>query len=372
MRRIACTPRPDWQAHCERVGLSFHSIDGTYWNEAASYLLTPDQAARLEQVADELHQRCLQAVEWIIGEQHFAPFRLSPLAIKAIQASWQRGDPSLCGRFDFSWNGSGEPKLLEYNADTPGCLLESGLVQRHWQQQVFPQHTQFNQLHESLVQRWQAMPAATLWHFTALHGHIEDEVNAQYLQATAREAGLDTDYLPIEQIGLDLQQRCFVDLQNRPIRHCSKLYPWEWLAKDSFAEQIEPTGIRFVEPAWKLLLSSKALLPILWQLFPDHPNLLPASFGNDLAMPYVRKPLYSRKGCNIQIVAAQHSLHSTGPYARGSYIQQAFAPLAEFDGRFPLLGVWMVGDQVAGLGIREDHSLITRDSAHFVPHLIEA
>ena len=33
---------------------------------------------------------------------------------------------------------------------------------------------------------------------------------------------------------------------------------------------------RFIEPGWRVLLNSKGLLPVLWELFPDHPNLLPA------------------------------------------------------------------------------------------------
>lgn len=371
MRRTASPPRPDWQARCEEAGLSFHSVGGLYWNESATYCFTTAQIHTLRAASVELHQRCLDAVDWVIRERHYAPFRLPDLALRAIEASWRRRDPGLYGRFDFSWAGEGPPKLLEYNADTPGSLLESGLLQQQWQQQVHPGAGQFNQIFDMLVRRWQALPPAPMWHFTAMRGHVEDEVNVRHLQETARAAGLQTCYLPLEDIGYDMQRGCFVDTQLRTISHCCKLYPWEWLVQDAFAEYIESSGISFVEPAWKLLMSSKALLPILWQLFPEHPNLLPASFRADLQHPYVRKPLYSRQGCNIQIVAGANSLHSSGPYASGDVIHQAYAPLPAFDGRYPLLGVWMVGDEPAGLGIREDHSLITRQTCHFVPHLID-
>lgn len=33
-----------------------------------------------------------------------------------------------------------------------------------------------------------------------------------------------------------------------------------------------------IEPAWKLVLGNKAILPLLWEMFPDHKNLLPAYF----------------------------------------------------------------------------------------------
>jgi glutathionylspermidine synthase len=33
-----------------------------------------------------------------------------------------------------------------------------------------------------------------------------------------------------------------------------------------------------LEPVWKIILSSKSLLPILWQLSPNHPNLIETTF----------------------------------------------------------------------------------------------
>ena len=33
-----------------------------------------------------------------------------------------------------------------------------------------------------------------------------------------------------------------------------------------------------IEPAWKLILGNKAILPLLWEMYPDHKNLLPAYF----------------------------------------------------------------------------------------------
>jgi glutathionylspermidine synthase len=34
-----------------------------------------------------------------------------------------------------------------------------------------------------------------------------------------------------------------------------------------------------------------------------------------------------------------------------------------------LIGSWVVGDVASGIGIREDDSLITKDSSRFVPHV---
>ncbi len=114
---------------------------------------------------------------------------------------------------------------------------------------------------------------------------------------------------------------------------------------------------------------------MLWQKHEGHPNLLPAFFDDgygQLPAGWVTKPLHSREGANIDMCLPDGSrVQSDGPY-RGPCIRQAFHPLARFDGRSALLGSWVVGDRACGLGIREDDSLITKDTARFVPHAIVA
>jgi len=121
------------------------------------------------------------------------------------------------------------------------------------------------------------------------------------------------------------------------------------------------------------VLSNKGILPLLWQKHTGHPNLLPAVFDDATALApgWVRKPLYSREGANIAMRLPDGSaLDSSGPYTDGPCIRQAYHPLPSFDGRHMLIGSWVVGDRACGMGLREDHSPITRDSAHFIPHAI--
>ena len=63
---------------------------------------------------------------------------------------------------------------------------------------------------------------------------------------------------------------------------------------------------------WKMLLSNKGLLPILWELFPDHPNLLPTfEDAAPLAGHYVRKPKLSREGSNVTWVEGGVAVEAT-------------------------------------------------------------
>ncbi len=54
----------------------------------------------------------------------------------------------------------------------------------------------------------------------------------------------------------------------------------------------------------------------------------------------------------------------------GPKIRQALCPLPDFGGNYPVLGSWLVGEEPAGLGVREDVSRITGDRSRFMPHCI--
>lgn len=149
-----------------------------------------------------------------------------------------------------------------------------------------------------------------------------------------------------------------------------KLYPWEFMLREMFSTKLEDAGVRWLEPAWKSIISNKALLPMLWEMFPNHPNLLAAYFSED-AHPemekYVIKPIFSREGANVSIVEQGKVVESVeGPYGEEGTIVQEFYPLPKFGDSYTLIGSWLINDQPAGIGIREDRALITRGSVAFL------
>jgi glutathionylspermidine synthase len=174
----------------------------------------------------------------------------------------------------------------------------------------------------------------------------------------------------VETIGWDQNRRTFVDRNMRPIDRLFKLYPWEWLIRDDFGKNILDGKTRWMEPAWKMILSSKSILPLLYQLNPDSPYLLPAWFDEPTGVDYVRKPIHAREGANIRVIrGGQTVLETEGPYqvTRDVVYQQLF-PLPSYDGRFPVIGSWVINGWSCGLGIREDDSLVTTNTSRFVPH----
>jgi glutathionylspermidine synthase len=238
---------------------------------------------------------------------------------------------------------------------------------------VFPDADQFNSIHEKLIDAWRAMQLPEkVAHFTCVRDHAEDRGTVDYLRDTATQAGLDARFLHVDEIGWNGKD--FVDLEDKPIATLFKLYPWEWLIRESFAENIRKSRTLFIEPAWKMLLSTKAILPLLWEMAPNHPNLLQASFDpRAIEGPVAVKPLRGREGANVKLSesggAGQALARSEGPYADEPPVYQAMAKLPEFDGNHAVIGAWVVASQAAGIGIREDDGPITRDTSRFVPHL---
>ncbi|MFZ6844368.1 glutathionylspermidine synthase family protein [Undibacterium sp. RuTC16W] len=376
MIRESRRPRDNWQAQFEALGFNYHSIDGLYWDERYAYRFSSDQIDMLEQATIDLHQMALQAVDHVIRHERLAQFAIPRSFWPLVEQSWHDKEFSLYGRFDLSWDGTGHPKMLEYNADTPTGLVESSVAQWYWLQDVLPHADQFNSLHEKLIARWKTYPAKGMLHFVCAGGNEEDEGNLSYLRDTAIQAGCATKQCAIEDIGWDPSQAAFVDAMNVRIDNVFKLYPWEWLSRETFATHLLATPMRIIEPAWKMILSNKAILPVMWELFPHHPNLLPAFFDAwRIQGDFVKKPLYSREGENISIYANGTVLHTPGQYGAEGFIYQAYAPQPKFDDgitpAFTSIGSWVIGDDAAGIGIREDESLITKNTSRFIPHYFE-
>lgn len=348
-----------------------------YWDESVFYSFQMEQILLLEKRTNELHQMCLDAVQHVIDNKRYAELHIPEIAIPLIEYSWNNETPAIYGRFDFMYDGRGEPKMLEYNADTPTSLLEAAVIQWYWKEDKFKKYDQFNSIHERLVAKWKELKdylmAGPL--YFAHMDDWEDAMNSAYMADTASQAGIEIDSILIPDIGWHSIENIFVDVKENTMRNIFKLYPWEWLLKDEYgkniAKVIEDTV--WIEPTWKMILSNKGILPILWELFPNHPNLLKASFKNDLGLDnYVTKPYLSREGQNVTIVENSGKTSNPGSYGDEGLIYQELAKPAVFDGAYyPVIGSWVIDGQSAGMGIRESNTPITGNRSRFVPHVIE-
>ena len=386
MLRIPLRERPDWKQQAAEYGFHFHTMYGEpYWDESAYYQFSLKQIEQdIEDPTAELHQMCLAAVDKVIRDEEWLNrFQIPALHREFILRSWQDNAPSLYSRLDLVYDGKSPAKLLENNADTPTSLYESGFWQWLWlEQQVdrgnLPRHAdQFNSLQEKLVHRFEEIAAyyrIRNMHFACCRDTEEDRGTVQYLQDCAQAAGLQSEFLYIEDMGL-ADTGAFTDLHDNPVTECFKLYPCEFMLRESFGDALSGAGTNWIEPPWKAILSNKALLPLLWEMFPGHPNLLPAYFPDNApgleTGKWIQKPLFSREGANISLIEnGKQTKLSDGPYGEEGVVIQAFTALPRFAENYTLIGSWLVDDMPAGLSVREDSSEITQDLSRYLPHII--
>ncbi len=375
MQRNVTPPRFEWQQKVESCGMSYHTIDGeVYWDETAHYSFTASEIDELEAATAELQEICIEAVGHVISEKLYDKLQIPPLAIPLIERSWENDEPSILGRFDLVYDGHSPPRMLEYNADTPTALLEASVTQWFWLKDRFPEADQFNSIHEKLIESWNGLKSAingTLY-FSCVKDAAEDLGNLEYLRDTAHQSGLATEQFFIEDIGFDSLGSRYVDSNDNVINSMFKLYPWEWLVSEFFGRYLEQSGIILIEPAWKMILSNKAILPVLWELNPRHPNLLEASFDpQHFRDNFVSKPFLSREGSNINVHRNGLVTEYDGSYTGNGTVYQELAEMPCFEGNYPVIGSWVIGGEPAGIGIREDLSRVTTNTSRFVPHLFQ-
>ncbi len=130
---------------------------------------------------------------------------------------------------------------------------------------------------------------------------------------------------------------------------------------------------QWIEPIWKMMFSNKALLAVLWEMYPNHENLLPAYLDGPRDMvSFVRKPKLGREGANVSVIKnGSIEAETDGQYADSGWVYQAKSPCTKLGDKYVVIGSWEIADQgAAGVGFRESDNMIVGNTSTFVPHLI--
>lgn len=390
--------RPDFIQQLEGIGMNYWNAPSgpdnlPYWQEGVMYAFSETQVDRIQDATQDLHNMCIEMVSQMVKSGDYPEyFKLNERDIPLIEQSWRLKEPSLYGRFDLVQQCDGSLKMLEYNGDTPVSILECSVGQWHYLEQIknlpngqpVPQElrTQYNLIDETLTETWQKrFSPGSLIHFAASGGfRHEDFGNLVYLMDNALRSGMTVKEIQMEQIGLTPENR-FVDLEDVEIRDLFKLYPWEWITEEEFGKNIIDAPTRWMEPAWKMLLSNKAMLIKLWEMFPNHPNLL-ASFTENhrpKGGKYAKKAIHGREGSNIyvsqfcsgeELTSLAQGSHVVPEYDHWGYMYQQWVDIPSHDGYYPILGSWIIGDKACGMSVREDKNLVTGMNAFFASHMM--
>lgn len=330
--------RPDWRERCEQAGLSYHSAEGIrwpdgrqdpYWTDGAAYVVDHHGEEALKRAAWRLHHMCLQAVKEVVASEELLDLFEIPVDLREhVKASWENHEPDILGRFDLMYDGVDPPKMLEYNADTPTVLIESARAQADWLQdrkksgEFDVKTTQCNQIDEELAKSWRQVVGTKELTVLAPLASQEEAKTAEYIAKTAKDAGVNARFEELSHAVFSPEQGFVVDANTgKAMEMVWKLYPYEWLIEEELGQALcnpakkNKKATRWLEPSWKLIIANKAILPLLWKMFPNDPNLLPAFFDIQDVIAYqkkihpdadpsthgwVAKPKFGREGTGVR------------------------------------------------------------------------
>jgi len=389
---------PDEAAYVEAVG--DHKLASRDEDQLRYYVISETAHAELVRATDELHGLFMHATDQVLRDDALLErFQLPRALWPKIQRSWNnRLNQMITGRFDFAVSPRGI-KLYEYNADSAACHTECGKVQGRWARHFgcAVGRDPGESLHADLVEAWRGSDADGLLHIMR-DDDPEETYHALFMQEALEVAGIPSRILRgVEGLRWD-DAGNVLDPEGERIRWVWKTWAWEtaldqiraecseedpdWLGGDGprprpghpprLADVLLRRDVMVYEPLWTLIPSNKAILPVLFQLFPECPYLLRSSFelgGALREQGYVSKPIVGRCGSNIRIFDRESGLvaQTSGAFEDRSQIYQELHRLPEIGGYRVQISTFTAAGAHAGTCLRVDPSLIVSGKSDNLP-----
>jgi len=380
-------------ATLEEIGFTWHTdSDGSKYVSDELVIVRQDEADAYYEATNTLYDMYVEAAEYVIANDLFFDLGIPFNLVEIIKKSWENDVHwHIYGRFDLAGGIDGQDiKLIEFNADTPTALFETALFQ--WgilKANNMDEEKQFNNVYEAISENFKRLvtlfddPSTFEEHydgwkilFSSIAGNDEEETTTRLLQQMATDAGFVTHFDYLGNVAFD--DEGIYDAEGNPYEYWFKLYPWEDIATDEPELATTLTNIILnqkaiiLNPAYTLLFQSKGMLAILYELFPDSPYLLPASFEPLKGVKQVEKPIFGREGANTKILNADGSVvtQTDGEYDNHKKIYQEYVEFPkDVHGAKYQAGVFFAYE-ACGLSYRKGGDILDNMSK-FVGHVIE-
>lgn len=357
-------------------------------------IVSETELNRFRAAAERLQELALKAVKHVYEHDLWKEVGIPKSARKLVKYSIQNELGSqLIGRLDFAGGLNGLPiKMLEFNADTCTLIPETAYLQEeHFKQEKkYLFGPPYNELFDGLVSQFKSIiakhPEKPRSLLISTMGYQEDWLNTDVIQAAAKKAGFEVvQSMLLEKVIFSPDEGIFTELSEDHFDQYHfwyKMVPWEFIADEEpglmdILEQIILNGLAVVmNPAYTMVLQSKAILKIMHDIEPHNPLLLRTGYDTSAFYDgkYVAKPIFGRLGENIQYFDGnnQPAYETDGDY--GGY-KKVYQELAIFnidkDQHRYQPSIFWTGKSSA-LCFRRQDDLIIDEDAEFVGHTIQS
>ncbi|MBU2648231.1 bifunctional glutathionylspermidine amidase/synthase [bacterium] len=357
--------------------------------------LSTSALQEIRRASNELHALFMRATDHILRHDSLLERFNIPVPVwPRIRQSWNnRRNQMITGRLDFSISDRGV-KVYEYNADSASCYLESGKIQGKWAAHhgVHDGTDPGAGLVGALVTAWKKSEVRGVLHIMQ-DMEPEETYHALFMKSILERAGIPCKIIHgVSGLSWD-RKGVVIDADGLEIKWVWKTWAWE-TALDQIRAEIEEEDstadsyafdtvrdhpprlvdvllnkdVMVFEPLWTLIPSNKAILAIMWTMFPHHRYLLDTQFSltDDLKRKgYAAKPIAGRCGCNISIVDRHNETvdETSGKFKDQDQIYQELWRLPTVGGYYAQVSTFMVAGSYAGSCVRVESSpVITKDS----------
>ena len=392
-----------WLDEQDPLQAAYVKANGHFINHDPLHYYTISECAEQELIkaTNEVHLMYLHATDKVMKDDSLlALFDIPKILWPRLRLSWQRRrHDMITGRMDFCMDERGL-KVYEYNADSASCHTEGGLILERWAKTGYAGsgYNPAEDLLSQLTAAWQHSSARPFVHIMQ-DNDLEESYHALFMQEALTRAGFDSKILcGLDELGWDPAGQ-LIDGDGRLVNCVWKTWAWETaieqvreVSETEYAAVPIRTGqpdneVRLIdvllrpevmvfEPLWTVVPGNKAILPVLWQLFPHHHYLLDTDFvvNDELAKTgYAVKPISGRCGSNIDLISHDAGVldQSSGQFVDRKNIYQQLWCLPKVDGKYIQVCTFTVGGSYGGSCLRGDETLVVKKESDIEPLIVE-
>ncbi|AGH74701.1 bifunctional glutathionylspermidine amidase/synthase [Edwardsiella piscicida] len=391
-----------WLNESDPLENAYVQANGHVINQNPYQYVTISESAEQELIkaTNELHLMYLHATDKVLRDDSLlALFDIPKILWPRLRLSWQqRRHCMITGRMDFCMDERGL-KVYEYNADSASCHTEAALILQRWAKQGdgVPGYNPGEDLLNELAGAWRHSHARPFVHIMQ-DNDVEESYHALFMQRALSQAGFDSKIVKgLAALRWDATGQ-LIDDEGRQVNCVWKTWAWETALEQvrevsdaEYAAVPIRTGqpenqvrlidvllrpeIMVFEPLWTVIPGNKAILPILWSLFPHHRYLLDTDFEPTPALirsGYAVKPIAGRCGSNIDLVSRHEEVLDTtsGKFRDQKNIYQQLWCLPRVADKHIQVCTFTVGGSYGGACLRADSALVIKKESDIEPLIV--